>query len=208
MKCRLDGCEKDAMYKKEQLCQMHYFRRIRNGDFELKKCSEYKRPVVRGGKYRISNPRGYCLVKEPGHHLAQKNGYVYEHRKVLFDAVGNDANKCEMCGADWSWESIYYSHVDHIDGDVTNNTLDNLRPLCNTCNSRRNLAPLHTRKNSMAVTIDGVTKTPSEWSSHENCFVSHQTIKRRIESGFDPADAVFGKSKTLKSAKHKKRIGC
>jgi len=191
------------MYKNDALCQMHYFRRMRNGSFDLKDCSDYKKPVVRGGKYRMSNPRGYLLVKEPDHPLAQNNGYVYEHRKVLFDAVGDGANKCELCGTGWSWGSVYFSHVDHIDGDVTNNALGNLRPLCNACNSRRGLAPAHTRKNSMAVTVDGVTKTPTEWSRHPECFVSHSTIKRRILSGMNPKDAVFRKSKTLKSEKHK-----
>ena len=35
MKCRAEGCENDAVYKKEQLCQKHYFRQKRYGTTEL-----------------------------------------------------------------------------------------------------------------------------------------------------------------------------
>lgn len=35
---------------------------------------------------RITNPQGYVLVREPSHPLAKADGYVFEHRKVVYDA--------------------------------------------------------------------------------------------------------------------------
>jgi len=36
VKCHIDGCDRDAQYKERQLCQMHYFRHMRNGHYGLK----------------------------------------------------------------------------------------------------------------------------------------------------------------------------
>ena len=72
MKCKIDGCTQNARYKKDQVCQKHYFRFMRYGTYEL--------TSVR--KYRIENPAGYQKIYEPSHFLAGKDGYVYEHRFV------------------------------------------------------------------------------------------------------------------------------
>ena len=50
-----------------------------------------------------------------------------------------DANRpyvCEMCGCDGNWQGHTISlHVDHIDGDMTNNVPENVRYLCPNCHS-------------------------------------------------------------------------
>jgi len=115
---------------------MHYFRWMRNGKYELKEAHEKKKRIYKKS-YRLSNPKGYQLLFEPDHALTQTKGYVYEHRMVLFKAYGYTIKFCEKCGCDWSWDTIYKSHVDHIDKDVRNNDLPNLRPLCNSCNVTR-----------------------------------------------------------------------
>ena len=57
---------------------------------------------------------------------------------------------------------------------------------------------LHERKNSIAITIDGVTKTAKEWSRDDRCMVSDTAIRFRIKAGWNPADAVFKTRKELK----------
>jgi hypothetical protein len=101
---------------------------MRNGTYD----------IVNVKSYRLENPKGYQMIYEPNHYLAQKaKGYVYEHRFVLFNKVGTSISECEICKKDWCWDDVYNSHVDHIDEDVKNNNINNLRPLCNSCNVSR-----------------------------------------------------------------------
>ena len=122
LRCSVDGCDVNAMYKEKQLCQKHYFRLMRNGTTDL----------VRKRRYRMSNPAGYQLVYEPDHELSQKGGYVYEHRYVLFNMYGHAITCCSLCKKKWRWDDIYNSHVDHIDNDITNNDIKNIIKIINT----------------------------------------------------------------------------
>jgi hypothetical protein len=56
--------------------------------------------------------RGYVLLKRHGHPMADRRGYVYEHRLVVADKLGRPLERSE--------------YVHHIDGDTTNNHPDNL----------------------------------------------------------------------------------
>ena len=54
-------------------------------------------------------------------------------RKVILKEVGN---KCEECGIiDWQGKPLTLE-LEHIDGDNTNNSRDNLRILCPNCHSQ------------------------------------------------------------------------
>jgi len=113
MKCKIDGCFNQIMYKKDNVCQKHYFRKMRYGTYEL--------TSVR--KYRIQNPAGYQKLHEPLHKLSDKDGYVYEHRMVYFDS-GKQVANCEICGTNIDWKIL---HIDHINKDGSDNRIANLR---------------------------------------------------------------------------------
>jgi len=122
--CKVNGCDNDSAYVKDDVCQMHYFRFMRNGTYD----------TVRKRNYRYTNPKGYQAIYEPDHILSQKNGYVYEHRFVMYSVFGDNLPDCALCGKECNWD-LYTTHIDHIDEDVTNNKPDNLRSLCNACNT-------------------------------------------------------------------------
>jgi 5-methylcytosine-specific restriction endonuclease McrA len=74
---------------------------------------------------------------------------VYQHREILFAALGLGPHGCSYCGEqiDWlrannqthgSWDGILV--VDHRDHDRGNNTLANLAAACQRCNMRRRMA--------------------------------------------------------------------
>jgi len=185
MKCRAEGCENDAVYKKEQLCQKHYFRQKRYGTTEL------TRP--KAVPLRSMDERGYILAHDPSHALAYKNGYVYEHRKVVFDILGPGLRSCALCGARVTWETV---HIDHIDSNPSNNKQDNLRPLCRACNVQRSYPERHEFRSNHAITLGGVTFTAQEWSRLTNGFLSGSTIARRIKAGMCAEKALFSAKKT------------
>ena len=63
------------------------------------------------GRKRHVTPRGYVRIWEPTHALANVDGYVLEHRKVLYDAGVEVLRGC---------------HVHHVNGDRSDNRLVNL----------------------------------------------------------------------------------
>lgn len=193
MKCKIDGCGRDAQYKAAQLCQKHYFRIRRNGDIELvmdrkKRLTGYSRQprVVMPGK-------GYIYLYEPDHPLASSQGYVAEHRKVVFDLFGWSLPPCDICGKQTNWETC---HVDHIDCVVSNNAPENLRPVCRPCNTFRNYPEQHTMKRRIAITYNGMTKTAHEWVRELGLNIASNTIRLRLAKGMTVEEALFGKKIT------------
>ncbi len=187
MKCKIDGCSKEVMYKGRGICQMHYFRYMRNGT--------YNTVITR--KYRTQNPAGYQKLHEPGHVLANKDGNVYEHRFVLYnntDAIGSPVTCCDICGDKINWSNL---HVDHVDEDVTNNHINNLRPTCRSCNTFRG----HNSESmgKIILTIHDRPLTPEAWSRQEGVKVTGATIRHRFKSGMSDYDCVYLHKKTHKN---------
>lgn len=188
MQCKIDGCDRDADYQAQCVCQKHYFRFMRNGYYEKKKFIEYP---DRGKKYRYSNPAGYQLIYEPDHPLAQTGGYVYEHRFVYFNQVNTIVSKCKECGNPITWDSC---HIDHIDEDVSNNHRLNLRALCRGCNVFRGHST--TSMGKYFLTIDDRTMTAAAWARQDDVQVAGATILHRKRRGMSDYDAIYSKRLT------------
>ncbi|HCL5075074.1 TPA: HNH endonuclease [Salmonella enterica] len=183
MKCKVEGCERECKhYPGKGICQMHYFRMMRYGTYELTKNGK--------GKFRQRNSKGYQMLKMPEHPLVMANGYIYEHRKVVYDRYGEALPPCEKCGKVVTWKTV---HIDHIDEVVDNNDESNLRVLCRACNVMRSRIHIaeHTKKGRSSITFEGVTKTACEWSRDPRVMVSSPTIIRRIKNGMSVEEALF-----------------
>lgn len=182
MICKIEGCGRDAMYKTQQVCQKHYFRKMRYGTYELVGPRNADgSPAIR--KYRTSNPAGYQKLYEPSHKLANSDGYCYEHRLVIYLVYGENLPDCEICGKPTDWRTC---HIDHKDNDVTNNLLENLRPVCRGCNTGRS-----ERSTTARYEIDGRFLTVTEWSKQPFVTVTRAQIKRRLDSGMNIKDALY-----------------
>lgn len=185
MKCKIDGCSADALYKKEQVCQKHYFRFMRYGTYGL---------TMKPRKLRRVHSAGYICLFIKDHPLSNSNGEVYEHRKVVFDRYGYNLPNCEMCGKATSWDP-YTTHIDHINKIKSDNAQSNLRVLCNACNSQRDYNVLD-KEGVVGITINGTTKTAWEWAKEPLANHGGSSIRRRYLSGMPPWESVFGENKT------------
>ena len=172
--CHVDSCDRKAMYKTDAVCQKHYFRRMRYGHYGL----NLKR------QERLNHSNGYIVIYAKDHPLANKQGYVYEHRMVMFERYNIDLPPCQFCGnlSDWFTRK---THIDHIDEDRKNNRLQNLRVLCNACNVGRN---------RHEITIDGQSMSATRWAQQAGVSSSPETISRRLRLGVRPEVAVYAKT--------------
>jgi len=88
-----------------------------------KKKQKYCSPTcVNKGPGRMVNSSGYWMVLRRGHPMARKSGYVLEHRLMMAESIGRMLTKEEV--------------VDHINGDRTDNRIENLRILTASVHSK------------------------------------------------------------------------
>jgi len=93
----------------------------------------------------------YLIIHEAfGHPIAGTRGRIPYHRFVLFESLGRPVvTRCHWCGYFLPWRSTLANalhHVvcaDHLDGDKSNNSPENLVPSCSWCNMNRNWAEAH-----------------------------------------------------------------
>lgn len=122
--CTADECPNPPICR--TLCMKHYYRLKRTG-------TTTRTPIIPIQRRR--HTAGYVLVHLPTHPLRDHHGYVYEHRAVLFAALGAGSHPCHHCGKVITWGSDL--QADHLDYDRANNALSNLVPSCHRCNTRR-----------------------------------------------------------------------
>lgn len=187
MECKIDGCDNEvSTYHSHGVCNKHYMRYWRYGTYELTRVGKKK--------YRLTNPDGYQKIHVGTHYLPTSNGYIYEHRKVVFDMYGVNLPNCELCGKETNWETCV---IDHKDDDVSNNSPSNLRPVCDWCNTSRGIRKqVHEYYPATSLTVDGKTMTANEWSRQPGIMVSNTTIIARKRAGYSDYDAVYGPKKT------------
>jgi 5-methylcytosine-specific restriction endonuclease McrA len=187
MDCKAEGCGQPARYKEAGLCQKHYFRLRRYGTTDL------VGPRKKGGvpttrTMRKENAKGYQLIFDAEHPLAMKDGYVYEHRAVVYAAFGDTLPACEMCGAATDWETC---HVDHRDEDVRNNEPGNLRPVCPGCNTSRT-----ERSTIPKFTLGELTLSLAEWAKQPGVTVGPRRLKARLDSGLSLEAVLYSPNLT------------
>jgi len=86
-------------------------------------------------------------IRVPGHPLASpKDGRILEYRYILYEAIGPGVHKCHWCPNEVEWvlrvgsgSSVGELVVDHLDGDMHNNSPENLVVSCNNYNTLRGL---------------------------------------------------------------------
>jgi hypothetical protein len=84
--------------------------------------------------------KGYVEVRSPAHPLANKDGWVAEHRLVLYNHNGAHDQPCYWCGWVLPWRADGYKtcvNVDHLNERRDDNDVRNLVPSCWNCNVNR-----------------------------------------------------------------------
>ena len=120
--CKVEGCKKNA--DRKGYCAVHYMRQWRNGTTSL----------TRTRKERLVHTQGYYIINRRGHPLADKQGSVYEHRHVYYEANGSGPFNCYWCDKQVDWSNL---HIDHLNEDKQDNGIDNLNATCSHCNTNR-----------------------------------------------------------------------
>lgn len=130
--CTLPECNKPSRSKSANMCPMHYHRAYRHGDVNK---------VAHRSGVTVSHGRRYKTVTSKGHPLAHASGKVYEHRLVLWEAIGPGWHACHHCQRPVSWDHGKGHpdtlQVDHLNNYGDDNRPENLAPSCLDCNSTR-----------------------------------------------------------------------
>ena len=122
-RCKTEGCDKPAERIGAGLCEACYGRLRRTGS-----------TAKRSPRYRYATRAGYVKLLIPGHPLADSDGLVMEHRKVMYDMLGPGPQTCFWCGVTLEWPKAV---VDHLNEDKQDNRPENLVVACNNCNRAR-----------------------------------------------------------------------
>jgi 5-methylcytosine-specific restriction endonuclease McrA len=121
--CSSPGCETLATRTQAGLCESCYCRLRRTGSTDKKIA-----------KHKCLTQTGYIVMYGTPHPLTNASGLLSEHRKVLYDSIGQGPHPCFWCGVSLDWCDI---KVDHLNDIKTDNRCENLLVACNSCNRAR-----------------------------------------------------------------------
>jgi len=134
----------------------------------------------------------------PNHKLSSKGGLIREHTVVAYAKYGDTLPNCELCDKELYWGGRS-THIDHMDNNKSNNNPENLRPLCNGCNSSR---PYREggkiRDGALYISFGGRVMSAKMWAKEPDVMVSSGTIRNRKKSGMSDYDCLFKEKITHK----------
>src|ERR1700744_1083928 len=83
--CVVIGCGRQPRGRCSPYCERHYYRLYKRGLPTAHPRGPVAEPegARKPPKERYTNSNGYVRLRRPGHALADRKGYVYEHRLVL-----------------------------------------------------------------------------------------------------------------------------
>ena len=169
-KCKVAGCGSDATRIKHQMCEKHYMRQRRNG-------STAKKGHAKAGKLTHSGGN-YYLIYAPNHELRRASPRIYEHRFIYYEAHGEGPFRCYHCGADQTWDTM---HIDHLDDNPRNNSIDNLACSCPKCNLIRGAHKMKKKaqeRSGWMVEFNGERMHVSDWAKRLG--ISRNAMKTRL----------------------------
>ena len=117
----------------------HLSRVIKRHGFDT---SHFRRPG-KGQRYRRLTPEQILVRRDP----SQRRAHAHMLRRALRESGRSYC--CARCGnpGQWMGEDLTLE-VDHIDGDILNNTAENLRFLCPNCHRLTRPCPVSPRSSA------------------------------------------------------------
>ena len=161
--CVVDGCARPAIYTGFGLCRTCWLQQHRTGS-----------TIRKSPQTRLRRPSGYIALWAPDHPLARDGrNRVYEHRVVLYDALGPGPHACFWCDMPLGgWDEIV---ADHLNEQKDDNRPENLVVSCNSCNRARG-AMLQFIKRVGHVALDvALTSLRSYHASYHNTEMTLET---------------------------------
>lgn len=127
-----------------------------------------------------------------------------ENNKNYKNYGGRGISVCE------EWKNSFESFFNYIGKSPGNGySIDRINVNGNYCPGNvkwsTDYEQVNNRRNTVNITIDGVTKNAYEWSLHEECTVSYQEITRRFKLGYSHDYCVFAPVKTKDQRKEMSR---
>jgi len=182
--CSVAGCDMKVRSSGSPYCEKHYMRVRRYQRTGREEVPEVTR-----------HTSGYLLAYAPAHPLAKRRGASreYQHRVVYYDHHGEGPFCCHWCGRVVTWRNL---HIDHVNGNREDNCIENLVASCPKCNVWRDedkLLSALRKKRGRHLTLNGDTRTVSEWARHVG--ISPSSLSSRLERGW-PLDVALSKPRS------------
>lgn len=145
-RCKVEACRSPVRSLNATLCDKHYFRLRNTGTTDKRKSRKFK------------NSGGYIVVYD-----SKNRRNEYEHRKVLFESMGNGPFKCHWCKKTITKRTM---HTDHLNEVKDDNDPSNVVPSCAICNQARGRHKMIVTKQAcgMNLTLGNETMPLIEWA--------------------------------------------